>query len=124
MKRVWPSAALGAGIAIAAVLAFSGCNVLGIGAKAEVVVTGHRTAPMDIGEIVYYTATNTGSLKLLSLDMDFRVRYEDGSSYHGTWSEADLEPGASVSGECWVTTDKAGAPIEEVTVYKIDWSTW
>jgi hypothetical protein len=56
--------------------------------------------------------------------MDVRVVYEDGSSYHGTWSEADLEPGASVSGECWVTTDKAGAPIRSVTVYKVDWTTW
>lgn len=105
-------------------LLLSACAILGIGADAEVAVAWSRPAPGGIGEIVSFTVTNTGTLTLTSVDMQFRVTYESGNSYRETWSVFDLEPGRSVSGECWVTTNESGQPVKDVDCVKVSLKTW
>jgi hypothetical protein len=111
-------------VALLLAVSITGCAILGIDADAEVTASWVEPAPMAYGEIVSYTVTNTGTLKLATVSMDFRVLYASGHSYHETWSENDLEPGASVSGTCWVPTNEAGGAISLVECAKVSWTTW
>ncbi len=111
-------------LALLLAVSVTGCAILGIGADAEVTATWVGPAPASYGEIVSYTVTNTGTLKLVSVTMDFRVLYASGHSYHATGSETNLEPGASVSGTCWIPTNESGGTISLMECAKVTWATW